>query len=548
MSRKPNFLLVGPYDPSCGEYTFIAPPLGVWRLAGVLQNAGFPASVFDPNNCEGRPEAAFESLLVERQWDVIGFSTTGMTLRYDLALAHLARRVRPGAILLAGGMEATFRPELMFELGPFDLVVLGEGEKPLLELGDRLQQRAVFHDLRGTAGPDASGELVRRPQAALGRDELRDAIFATPYDQMPFQRYWQRLEAAYRVGELPVKAHREATLSEIRSVRINTLNYCPMACSFCSSTNFLHEAQGGTARVGRLDAEECLQMVERVVAAQPSVRTIIFQDDIFVFTSDKRLLPLCEAIVEGKAAGRLPKDLQFISTNRIDAMTPERLAAMKRAGFRVLGFGVENFSRNVLEEFNKRRIFPHIRPMLRAALEHGITPFLDLILTSPRGSVKDFACNVKEAFGWVEAGCEVGMYPYIIPFSGAAMAKDPALRPYTISERHQIAGTGISWNQPSKILPIDPVTRETILRIEGQFEDWIAALEERVAHLPSRVRSLVWIACAVPELEDQGFRMPPQSRVIDRLIEHLPGIDARRHHVLLQAFGGEVSPGIALSA
>ena len=26
-------LLVGPYDPECGEYTFLAPPLGVWRLA-----------------------------------------------------------------------------------------------------------------------------------------------------------------------------------------------------------------------------------------------------------------------------------------------------------------------------------------------------------------------------------------------------------------------------------------------------------------------------------------------------------------------------------
>ena len=39
-------------------------------------------------------------------------------------------------------MEATFRPELMFELGPFDLVVLGEGERPLLELAARLRSGA----------------------------------------------------------------------------------------------------------------------------------------------------------------------------------------------------------------------------------------------------------------------------------------------------------------------------------------------------------------------------------------------------------------------
>jgi hypothetical protein len=30
---NPCFLLIGAYDPHCGEYTFLAPPLGVWRLA-----------------------------------------------------------------------------------------------------------------------------------------------------------------------------------------------------------------------------------------------------------------------------------------------------------------------------------------------------------------------------------------------------------------------------------------------------------------------------------------------------------------------------------
>ena len=44
----PKVLLIGPYDPHCGEYTFLAPPLGVWRLAGVLQSAGVEATVFDP--------------------------------------------------------------------------------------------------------------------------------------------------------------------------------------------------------------------------------------------------------------------------------------------------------------------------------------------------------------------------------------------------------------------------------------------------------------------------------------------------------------------
>src|SRR5688572_9594705 len=100
----PRVLLVGPCDPAGGEFTFLSPPLGVWRLAGVLEARGFPASVFDPNCCDGPPEAALARLLAAQPWDIVGFSTTGMTLRFDLALAHLTRRLLPGALLIAGGM------------------------------------------------------------------------------------------------------------------------------------------------------------------------------------------------------------------------------------------------------------------------------------------------------------------------------------------------------------------------------------------------------------------------------------------------------------
>lgn len=518
----PKFLLVGPYDPHCGEYTFLAPPLGVWRLAGVLASHGVEVKVFDPNCCVGAPQRSLEREILRDKWDVIGLSTTGMTLRFDLELAHLAQRLAPDAMLIAGGMEATFRPELMFELGPFDRVVLGEGERPLLDLADRLTRQHPLGGIRGTAERRTDGSVLRLPQPALDRERLKAAIFATPYESMPYEAYWDRLEAAYRVGALPTKAAREASLAEIRSVRMITLNYCPMGCSFCSSTNFLHEAQGSVASIARLEADECLAMLRRIVAAHPRVRTIIFQDDIFVFTKDKRILPLCEDIVAAKARGDLPEQLQFISTNRIDAMTTERLSAMRRAGFRVLGFGIESFSRNVLREFNKAQIHRHIEPMLTAARELGITPFLDLILTSPRASLDDVAETLREAFRWLRQGCEIGMYPYVIPFSGAALARDPDLLPHTQYAHRHVESTTIEWQQPVKILPIDPLVREVILEIERDFEAALAELQHCVAHLPSRVRSLVWIASAAPIMARHGFEIASDEQIRGELDARLP--------------------------
>jgi len=351
---------------------------------------------------------------------------------------------------------------------------------------------------------------------------LRDAIFSTPYEEMPYEAYWERLEEAYAVGSLPMKADREARLAEIRSVRLITLNYCPMRCTFCSSTNFLNAAQDSTARIARLDAGDCVTMIRRIVAAHPGVRTIIFQDDIFVFPTDRRILPLTRAIIEAKRNGELPEELQFISTNRIDAMTPERIAAMREAGFRVLGFGIENFSPAVLAEFNKSRIAPSIEPALTAALAHGVTPFLDIILTSPRATVADLALTMREAYRWIEAGCEVGMYPYVIPFTGAAMSSDPALVPQTRYELRSIAGTPIRWEQPSMILPFDAELRAVMATIEALFAARLARLEAEHAHLPSRVRSLVWIWAGSPVLHAVGYDAPAQDEVEHRLRELLP--------------------------
>jgi radical SAM superfamily enzyme YgiQ (UPF0313 family) len=519
---SPSVLLIGPYDPHCGEYTFLAPPLGVWRLAGVLAAAGIEAKVFDPNCCREAPQRALERELLSGDWDIVGISTTGMTLRYDLELAHIVRRMAPRSIIVAGGMEATFRPDLMFELGPFDLAVLGEGEHPLLELVSRVRARQPLGGITGTAERNKDGRIITMPQRALTREELRDAIYSTPYDKMPYSAYWERLESAYRTGALPSKAAREAHLAEIRSVRLITLNYCPMGCTFCSATNFLHDAQGSVASIARLEADECLHMIERIMACHPRARTIIFQDDIFSFTRDRRILPLCEGIIAAKRSGRIPSQLQFISTNRIDAMTPERLSAMRRAGFRVLGFGIESFSQRVLGEFNKAQIHRHIEPMLTAALATGVTPFLDLILSSPHAQLEDVAETLRQAYRWLREGCEIGMYPYVIPFSGAAFAKDPGLAPYTHHVRRHVAGTGISWEQPAKILPMDPVVTDIILQMERSFEAMLAPLEKEVAHLPSRVRSLLWILCSLPIMAERGHFIATESEVRAELYARLP--------------------------
>jgi hypothetical protein len=160
--------------------------------------------------------------------------------------------------------------------------------------------------------------------------------------------------------------------------------------------------------------------------------------------------------------------------------------------------------------------------MLTAALEQGITPFLDLILSSPHSTLADIGETLREAYRWLRRGCEIGMYPYVIPFSGAALARDPALRPHTQYAHRTIAGTTIEWDQPAKILPIDPVVREAILRVEAAFESALEEVQQHSAHLPSRVRSLVWILAAAPIMAEYGIPIAPSEEIRSELEGRLP--------------------------
>ena len=89
----------------------------------------------------------------------------------------------------------------------------------------------------------------------------------------------------------------------------------------------------------------------------------------------------------------------------------------------------------------------------------------------------------------------------------------------------QVAGTDVAWDQPAKILPIDPVVEDVILRMESSFEAMLAALEKHVAHLPSRVRSLLWILSAMPIMAEYGQIIADESEVRAELYARLPAFE-----------------------
>jgi hypothetical protein len=70
---------------------------------------------------------------------------------------------------------------------------------------------------------------------------------------------------------------------------------------------------------------------------------------------------------------------------------------------------------------------------------------------------------------------------------------------------------------------MDPLVRETILAIERDVEAFLAQAQADAAHLPSRLRSLVWILCSLPHMAERGMPIADEEAVRRELAARFPG-------------------------
>ena len=85
-----------------------------------------------------------------------------------------------------------------------------------------------------------------------------------------------------------------------------------------------------------------------------------------------------------------------------------------------------------------------------------------------------------------------------------------------------MAGTEIVWEQPAKILPIDPAVREAVLRIESAFEDMLSSLQSEVG-APALARALASVGSLLHPRDGRArHHGGDESEVRAELLARLP--------------------------
>jgi anaerobic magnesium-protoporphyrin IX monomethyl ester cyclase len=264
-----------------------------------------------------------------------------------VAAAELARRIKaakPDTTTVIGGCHASALPsETLQEFPGFDLAAIGEGEETLVDI---LRHREVDvagpWSIPGTAVRDGHDTAVR---LAAPRPVLADL------DALPLPA-WSLLPGfprAFRPS--PARLLRWPCASVVLT------RGCPNQCMFCDRSVFGNRCRAYSPAYAVRLVNDLRQ--------NHGVRELLIEDDTFV-VSRKRVQEFCERLIAERV------DVTWSCLGRADAVAPELLRLMRRAGCWHVSYGIESGDAAILAAMHKRLDVEQIRQAVQWTCEAGL--------------------------------------------------------------------------------------------------------------------------------------------------------------------------------
>ena len=346
MNKKPTILFATPPLSLEERYGALAqagsaaPSLGLLMLAAVAREAGHPCAVIDAAALN-LDAVTFLAKVAELKPDIIGFSATTLAIAHAARMGEEAKRLFPRVRIIVGGPHVSAVPVETLERFPvFDAAVVGEGEETVTDL---LRAFAVGWEPAGIPG------IAWRDGATVRLNPRRP--FIRDLDTLPLPA-WDLLEgfpghyapAVFKTRQLPAAS-------------LVTSRGCPNRCIFCDRSVF-----GSSCHA--YSAGYVVAMIEKL-HRDFGVREFSFEDDTFA-TFKGRLAEICEQLI----ALRLP--ISWSCLGRVNQVTAELLALMKRAGCWQISFGIESGNDAILAAIRKNVTREDIRRALTLSRRAGL--------------------------------------------------------------------------------------------------------------------------------------------------------------------------------
>lgn len=447
-----NILLVTPTSPNdAGLTKWLCPNLGIERIAWYLKAHGHYAETYDTNLYKSTGiGTSLEEKIKEKTWDIIGFSILEEGICEDIYNMIMAHKLCSDALIIAGGQEAQFNYQTILDKSPARIVVLGEGEKPVLDIANGVPLESI------------PGIVMKNTANLLTREEFKEATELIGYEELPYEKYWDYYVQLYKSNGQEITPE---ISQRIHTIRLYTRNHCPLKCKFCSSTCFLPQAASRkNVPIVDITGEDLINLLKRIIKAHPRVETFFFTSDNFC-SNKKKLKEFCKMLIEEKLG------VSFISFARIDNFDEETIALLKEAGFRTFNIGVESYDQAILDSYGKKYKVEIIDRNLKLLKEYGIKSSPGFVLCGPKATLDQVEKTARFILYQLEKDISyAGFQLAVQPLKGSQFEQEYE---EFETEIRPIPGTDISIKKDHFIKCIDPEVREMQYRFINRWANFM---------------------------------------------------------------------------
>ena len=340
-------------------------PLGIAYVAASLEKAGFQVEVFD-NYLLEKPIDEVKLKISKLRPEIVGITCGSATYSQCIATAKAIKEVHPSCKIVVGGWHPSYEPDSMLVIPEIDYVVVGEGERAMVELATYITKGAKSKDILAIPGVASryEGKIVKTTPK-----------FISNLDEIPFPaRHLLPMHLYNRVIEY----------LDVKPVdNMNIMRGCPFNCAFCET----RQLWGKTCR--SFSPGRVVEEIEHLISNYGTKGIYFINDN---FTLRKQLtLELCALMRKKKLA------IEWVCDTRVDMVSRELLREMKAAGCKTIWFGGESGSPRILERINKGITLEQTENAFKICREEGIQTACSFILGIPGETVNDMNATFKFA-------------------------------------------------------------------------------------------------------------------------------------------------------
>jgi len=294
--------------------------------------------------------------VVEKQPDLVCFSVLTLNYQRSLSIARIIKKLNKKIPVVFGGIHPTCVPEIVIKNKAVDIVCVGEGEYPLLELLDSLKK----------GKPDTSiKNLWFKKGKKIVKNPLRPLI--TNLDKLPFpdKELFYDIYPGFKKDYYTISSRG-----------------CPFACTYCAN-NALHKIYSGLGKPIRQRTPENI-ITELVWAKKKfSPKKVTFVDDVFV--KDEGWLKKFARLYKKKVA------LPYAMLTHPSFVNRKIAKLLKSSGCYLLAFGIQSASENIRFKVLKRfETNGQIRLAARACHQSKLNFSIDHIFNIPGETAKEY--------------------------------------------------------------------------------------------------------------------------------------------------------------